>query len=89
MVTKEPVLTENAPPPMGGLLSQGIVANGFIFTSGAIAQDPQTGEIVSEDIEEQTVSRTSSLSLGLLLIVEPEPMHQKSASHSRGSGIEP
>lgn len=41
---------------MGGLLSQAIVANGLVFTSGAVAQDPQTGKVVNGDIEEQTVS---------------------------------
>ncbi|RSM04748.1 hypothetical protein CDV31_009915 [Fusarium ambrosium] len=39
---------------MGGLLSQGIVANGLVFTSGAIAQDPTTGQVIDGDIEEHT-----------------------------------
>ncbi|KAI8649390.1 Zn(2)-C6 fungal-type domain-containing protein [Fusarium sp. Ph1] len=46
--------TKDAPAPMGGLLSQGIVANGFVFTSGAIAQDPITGQVIDGDIEEHT-----------------------------------
>ncbi|KAJ4172873.1 hypothetical protein NW754_003077 [Fusarium falciforme] len=39
---------------MGGLLSQGVVANGFVFTSGAVAQDPITSKVIDGDIEEHT-----------------------------------
>ncbi|EEU41768.1 uncharacterized protein NECHADRAFT_53758, partial [Fusarium vanettenii 77-13-4] len=53
--------TKDAPAPMGGLLSQGIVANGFVFTSGAIAQDPTTGQVIDGDIEEHTIISTDAL----------------------------
>ncbi|RSL46581.1 hypothetical protein CEP54_013780 [Fusarium duplospermum] len=65
-----PVFTKDAPAPMGGLLSQGIVANGFVFTSGAIAQDPTTGQVIDGDIEEHTVS----------------PMHQELGRDPGGGG---
>jgi enamine deaminase RidA (YjgF/YER057c/UK114 family) len=58
MTSRIPVLTKDAPAPMGGILSQGIVANGFVFTSGAIAQDPATGQVIDGDIEEHTVCKT-------------------------------
>ncbi|KAJ3549139.1 hypothetical protein NM208_g651 [Fusarium decemcellulare] len=54
MESRTPIFTNKAPAPLGGLLSQGIVANGFVFTSGAIAQDPATGKVVEGDIEEHT-----------------------------------
>jgi len=44
--------SDNAPAPIGPY-SQAIDVNGFIFTSGQIALDPQTGNIVSEEIEAQ------------------------------------
>jgi 2-iminobutanoate/2-iminopropanoate deaminase len=45
--------TEKAPQPIGPY-SQATEINGFIFTSGQIAIDPATGDIVSERIEDQT-----------------------------------
>ncbi len=47
------IRTERAPLSIGPY-SQGIVANGFIFASGQIALDPQTGEICSPETEAQT-----------------------------------
>ena len=44
--------TKNAPKAIGPY-SQGIKVGQFIFTSGQIPIDPNTGEIVSEDIEYQ------------------------------------
>lgn len=44
--------TENAPQAIGPY-SQAIIVNGFIFCSGQLGLDPQTGELV-DGIEEQT-----------------------------------
>ena len=33
---------------------QGVVAGGFLFASGQIALDPQTGELVGKTVEEQS-----------------------------------
>jgi 2-iminobutanoate/2-iminopropanoate deaminase len=44
--------SNNAPAPIGPY-SQAIEANGFIFTSGQIALDPKTGNIVSGELEAQ------------------------------------
>jgi 2-iminobutanoate/2-iminopropanoate deaminase len=50
---KKVVATERAPRAIGPY-SQAIAANGFVFTSGQIALDPQTGEIAAGGIVEQT-----------------------------------
>ena len=55
-----PVFTENAPKPLPGIYSQAIVANGFVFCSGAVPMDPETMKIVDGDIQAHTV-RTASL----------------------------
>lgn len=47
------VHTEHAPAAIGPY-SQAVTANGLVFTSGQIALDPKTGEIVSGGIEAQT-----------------------------------
>ncbi len=47
------VHTEQAPAAIGPY-SQGIVANGFLFTAGQIALDPGSGQIVAGDVVAQT-----------------------------------
>ena len=44
--------TDNAPAAVGPY-SQAIAAGGMLYTSGQIALDPATGEIVGDDIEAQ------------------------------------
>lgn len=51
MISK--VSTDKAPAAIGPY-SQGVVANGFVFTSGQIAIDPATGSVVSGGVKEQT-----------------------------------
>ena len=50
---RQPIKTENAPAAIGPY-SQAIKANGFVFVSGQIPIDPQTGEFVTGGISEQT-----------------------------------
>ena len=50
---RERIQTENAPAAIGPY-SQAIKANGFVFASGQIPTDPQTGEFVAGGIAEQT-----------------------------------
>ena len=45
--------TDKAPAAIGPY-SQGIVANGLLFTAGQIALDPATGDIVGRDVQTQT-----------------------------------
>ena len=48
----EKVSTADAPAAIGPY-SQAIKAGGFVFTSGQIALDPATGNLVGQDIAEQ------------------------------------
>ena len=50
---KSEVKTEKAPQALGPY-SQAIIAKGFVFASGQIAIDPETGELNHGSIEEQT-----------------------------------
>lgn len=52
-MTRTLVQTDNAMRP-GGAYSQGIVAGGFLYTSGFGPQDPATGLVVGDTVEEQT-----------------------------------
>jgi 2-iminobutanoate/2-iminopropanoate deaminase len=47
------ISTDTAPSAIGPY-SQGVVANGFLFTAGQIALDPAAGKIVEGGIVEQT-----------------------------------
>ena len=47
------ISTTKAPAAIGPY-SQGMVINGLLFTSGQIALDPATGEVVGDDIISQT-----------------------------------
>ena len=48
----KPVATKDAPAAIGPY-SQGIQAGGFLFVSGQIPLDPETGALVQGDIREQ------------------------------------
>jgi len=47
------VQTDQAPAAIGPY-SQGVVANGFLFTAGQIALDPATGQVTPGDVRAQT-----------------------------------
>ncbi len=51
--TRDAVSTSSAPKAIGPY-SQAIKANGFLFTSGQIALDPATNNLISGGIVEQT-----------------------------------
>ena len=57
----EIVHTAKAPAAIGPY-SQGVVANGFLFTAGQIAIDPATGQIVAGDVVAQTERVMANLS---------------------------
>ncbi|WP_148882386.1 RidA family protein [Thermococcus aciditolerans] len=58
---KETVFTERAPKPIGPY-SQGIIAEGrLLFVSGQIPINPETGELVDGDIEEQARTAIENL----------------------------
>ena len=50
---RDVVVTDRGAKPIGPY-SQGIRANGFLYISGQVALDPQTGEFVGKDIRQQT-----------------------------------
>ena len=47
------VATDGAPKAIGPY-SQGVIANGFLYTAGQVALDPATGEVVGADVRAQT-----------------------------------
>lgn len=53
MMEKSPVSTSNAPAAIGPY-TQAIRAGGLVYTSGQIALDPATGQMVPGGIAEQT-----------------------------------
>ena len=55
------ITTANAPQAIGPY-SQGVVANGLLFTAGQIAIDPQTGRLVEGGFAEQTERVLTNLS---------------------------
>jgi 2-iminobutanoate/2-iminopropanoate deaminase len=48
------VISTDAAPRAIGPYSQAVRAGGFLFLSGQIALDPQTGQLVGSDIKQQT-----------------------------------
>ncbi len=54
------IKTTGAPKAIGPY-SQGMVANGFVFCSGQISLDPETGEIVGDTIQAQTEQALKNL----------------------------
>ena len=58
---KEIVHTEKAPKAIGPY-SQAIRTNGFVFASGQIPTDPETGQFVAGGIAEQTEQVIKNLS---------------------------
>lgn len=55
------IYTKNAPEAIGPY-SQAILAGGFVFTSGQIAINPETGNVEVTTIEEQTEQVCKNLS---------------------------
>lgn len=51
-IKMEKIYTGNAPEPIGPY-SQAVEVNGLVYTSGQIAINPETDEIVSEKLENQ------------------------------------
>jgi len=58
------IATKNAPAAIGPY-SQAYAANGFLFTSGQVPLNPQTGEIVGSSIAEQ--AEQSCRNIGAIL----------------------
>jgi 2-iminobutanoate/2-iminopropanoate deaminase len=54
------IKTDGAPGAIGPY-SQGIVANGFLFTAGQVPLDPTSGQMTGADVGEQTTRVLASL----------------------------
>lgn len=52
-MAKKIIFTEKAPAPIGPY-NQAVLVNGMLYTSGQIAINPITGELVTTDIETET-----------------------------------
>lgn len=52
-MSKKVILSTMAPQPIGPY-SQAILAGGFLFCSGQVALDAQTGQVAATDVEGQT-----------------------------------
>ncbi|WP_430408726.1 Rid family detoxifying hydrolase [Kordia sp.] len=52
-MAKQIITTPNAPAPIGPY-NQAILMNGTLYTSGQIAIDPKTGELVQDSIQKET-----------------------------------
>lgn len=50
---KKIIRTKNAPAPIGAY-NQAILSNGILFTSGQIASDPKTNQLITSDISAET-----------------------------------
>ena len=50
---KKIVMSPQAPKPIGPY-SQAVISGGLLFASGQIALDPDTGQVVSDDVSAQT-----------------------------------
>jgi len=57
---KKIIKTDKAPKAIGPY-SQGVIADGFIFTAGQIGLNPITGNIVEGGIKEQTMQTLENL----------------------------
>ncbi len=53
MSLKKIIFTDEAPAPIGPY-NQAVLINGMLYTSGQIAINPSTGELITTDIETET-----------------------------------
>jgi 2-iminobutanoate/2-iminopropanoate deaminase len=59
------IITGHKAPKPAGPYSPAVRQNGFVFVSGQIPADPQTGELVTGSIEEQTARVLENISFVL------------------------
>jgi reactive intermediate/imine deaminase len=59
-MTKQPILTPNAPAP-GGAYSQALRVGDFVYTAGMGPWHPSTRQVVGESIEEQTAQTLENI----------------------------
>ena len=64
---KKTIRTENAPAAIGPY-SQGVGAGGFLYVSGQLPLDPETGQFAAQDIKGQT--KRSIKNIAVILAAE-------------------
>jgi 2-iminobutanoate/2-iminopropanoate deaminase len=52
MMNKKIIKTDKAPLPIGSY-NQGVISNGFIFTAGQIAINPETGKLIESSFKDR------------------------------------
>ena len=57
---KKIIKTDNAPKPIGPY-NQAVIAGDFIFISGQIALNPESGELITDNIEKETTQVMENL----------------------------
>lgn len=62
---KQEINTQNAPAPIGPY-SQGILSGNTLYMSGQIALSPETGELITKSIEEETHQVMSNIQAVLI-----------------------
>lgn len=67
---KQIINTPNAPAPIG-TYNQAVLVNGFLYVSGQIALNPQSGELKTSDVE----TETHQVMKNLEAILEAAGMH--------------
>ena len=85
---KQIINTENAPAPIGPY-NQAVLIGNTLYTSGQIALDPETMELVTEYIEAETkqvMENLGSFQGGVLLadaLWRVQPRKRQSVAHRR------
>tara|TARA_X000001036_G_C19975887_1_gene520106 strand:+ start:82 stop:462 length:381 start_codon:yes stop_codon:yes gene_type:complete len=57
---KKIIKTNNAPKPIGPY-NQAVIAGSYMFISGQIALNPLTGDLITDDIKDETVQVMNNL----------------------------
>ena len=65
VIMRKVIQTSDAPKAIG-MYSQGIIAGGFVFTSGQIAIEPVSGEIITNDFKNEVRQVMNNLSAVLI-----------------------
>ena len=89
-MSKRIVTTDQAPAAVGPY-SQGVVLDGWVWTCGQVALDPETGEMVGSDAATQT-SMVRHARFALVLAATPVAIHWRAgatADHRRALNPDP
>ena len=80
---KKVINDAHAPNPIGSY-NQGVVSNGFIFTSGQIPIDPDTGKMIAGSYKDKTRQVFKNIPLHKISIERHKENHSKPQENPRG-----